>query len=265
MTAILPETLAAIVAYVNAPVAKEGLYGIIVVGAGTTDISFFRLSFSGADKRPRAAFYYAQTTPVGAYLVDREVLNILGIRATAVPDQGAEQSRKLQVIRLAKEALSQQSSVRLTDLDGCPVLTRQQLDQAATVLADQVAAAHAKTWQGAYTKESRLSNWRDLQLFHAGGGARLSLVQDELRRSLHPHLPAPSVNRIYLGDIQGVLGASGLSRETDEADLLVVAYGLSFPKVDFPEFFPPGSVRPFQPRPPEGKPITPEDLGYSEK
>lgn len=264
-TAVIPETLAAIVAYVNSPVADEGLYGIVDVGAGTTDISFFRLSFLGEERRPRAAFYHDQSTPVGADLVDHTLLRMISTNDASAFDQRAESSRLLQAIRLAKETLGREVEVTLSALDGCPVLTREQLNHAASSLGDRIAEARAQTWRRAFLKEMPLSRWRELHLFYAGGGARLSAIQNRLGAPLHPTLPPVSVSKVYLGDAGRLLEASGRGVGPDDADLLIVAYGLSFSRVEFPDYFLPGSVEPFRPAPPRKGPPLPEDLGYEEK
>jgi len=264
-TAVIPETLAAIVAYVNAPVADEGLYGIVDVGAGTTDISFFRLSFLGKERRPRAAFYHAQSTPVGADLVDHTLLRMISTNDASAFDQRAESSRPLQTVRLAKEILGREVEVTLSALDGCPVLTREQLNHAASPLGDRIGEARTQTWRRAFLKEMSLSRWRELHLFYTGGGARLAVIQNRLGARLHPTLPPVSVSKVYLGDAGRLLEASGRTVDLHDADLLIVAYGLSFPRVEFPDYFLPGSVDAFHPIPPKKRLPSPEDVGYEEK
>lgn len=70
-TFVQPETAAGLMAFVTSPTASSGLYAIFDVGAGTTDVSFFRLADQERDQPRIMAFYDAETAVVGADEVDR--------------------------------------------------------------------------------------------------------------------------------------------------------------------------------------------------
>ena len=73
-TFVQPETIVAIFSYVMSPLADDGLYAIADVGAGTTDIAFFRLSKFLSNT---LAIYNAQTHIVGGNDVDSALFKFL--------------------------------------------------------------------------------------------------------------------------------------------------------------------------------------------
>ena len=65
---VIPESMAALHAYLASPLAEDGLYALIDVGAGSTDISFLRFTRS---LPTQCAFSAARSETGGADNVDR--------------------------------------------------------------------------------------------------------------------------------------------------------------------------------------------------
>ena len=95
-----------------------------------------------------------------------------------------------------------------------------------------MVSAYVETGRRAFEKEKRVQKWASYTVFLLGGGTRFKPVEDKIRKA------RPSE---YNRDIKSmrVLAPSDLDATPtakSNFDLLAVAYGLSFPPVDFPRF-----------------------------
>lgn len=247
-TFVVPETLAAIVGYVNAREAEEGLHSIVDVGAGTTDISFFRFTRWPSRAKPTAAFYYAHTVPIGGDEVDHE----LWLRATGGKSEGRaarhEIAAALQGVRLAKHMLETHRTMTFSVGSITLTIGREQFEEVAAQFSTRVVRAWMDAWREAFRKEGATDRWRDQTLFYAGGGSRLISVPQGLAQA-QPRfdVPAPKAKPLFLGEAIA-LGKKTNSKDARHmSDLLAIAYGLSFPLVDYPDFFRPSEVEIFTP------------------
>jgi hypothetical protein len=79
-TKVYPETHAAVTGFLLLPESEPGLYGLLDIGAGTTDVSFFWFQKNSAET---CAWYYATgTTPRGMDDVDRALADVLRVPAS---------------------------------------------------------------------------------------------------------------------------------------------------------------------------------------
>ena len=235
---VQPETATGLMAFVKSVDAAPGLYAIVDVGAGTTDVSFFRLSIpAGAwpsqsaasdTSGEKMAFYEAKTQMVGSTKIDQRVANLLNARHPASHDV-LEHARKI------KESFGSRGAIA-----GQPIVTEPEFIAAASPVIEEIFDVYRHTNSAAFKKEPIQSRWRDFRVFLLGGGTKLSILQTKFRNSKPSH-----VNRRVRVETVACPDDLKLS-EKGHFRLLAVAYGLSFAPVEFPKIFRPHEVEPLE-------------------
>lgn len=214
---VFPETHAAITAYALLPQSEKGLYAIVDIGAGTTDVSFFWLQ---KDEATTAAWYYAAgTESVGMDDVDRALVGVLSKTAD---------------LRTAREALSNKQLSKHSDLIK-PVERR-------------VYKHYARVHKAATVVDQRDRAWCKMgvcqfKLFLVGGGSRCRPLVQRLRKE--PLLSISWASRpeelSVPEKMAALLPAGRVSTIRDlklssDAPLMLLALGLSHRRVDIPKY-----------------------------
>jgi len=152
---LVPEAAAASAGYIASIRRATGLHAIVDIGAGTTDVSIFRLAI--ARKTGETVYWYAgRSIPMGAARLEAraaETLIAAGLRSVS------------------------QSEV-VTALDGrgrfasaCSPVIRDELTR--------IWNGTNKAWAEAYGQESRESEWRrTVKVFITGGGALIPAARN---------------------------------------------------------------------------------------
>lgn len=216
-TRMFPETHAAMTAYTLLPQSEKGLYAIVDIGAGTTDVSFFWLQ---KDEAKTAVWYYAAgTESVGMDDVDRALAPVF---------------KDVDDVRAMREAMREASLAR-------------QSERIAPI--EKRAYAH---YINVYKKASNLDQrdwaWCDrgvcqFKLFLVGGGALCGPMVSKLRRvppkgiswaSYPERLTVPTKMNVQLptGDRSSI---KELNIACD-GSLMLLALGLSHRRPDIPEY-----------------------------
>jgi len=236
---IVPEAIAAVHAYCQSPAAAHGLYALIDVGAGTTTVSFFR--YHDASSKTITC-YSSCTDAVGADDVDRAIFTALtrNHHELAVM-KVSDQATVLHELRAAKENLS--SDLRLT---AGYRLSRSEVLEAIHPLASRIFDVYVQAFGKAYAKDMRSSQWESLTCMLVGGGVLVPGITDALRRAPHSMVTDRKVQA--LGITEGIRIDGGPSRLSQrDSSLLTVAFGLSHPRVDIPEYWETKEVEPVRP------------------
>lgn len=216
-TRVFPETHAAMTAYTLLPQSEKGLYAIVDIGAGTTDVSFFWLQ---KDEAKAAAWYYtAGTESVGMDDVDRALVPVFG---------------DADDVRAAREAMNRDS------LAG-------QSERIAPI--EKKAYVHyAKIHDAATNVDQRDWAWCDrgvcqFKLFLVGGGSLCEPMVNKLRRvppkgtswaGKPERLTVPTKMAVQLPT-----GEKSTIREQQlmpDSSLMLLALGLSHRRPDIPEY-----------------------------
>jgi hypothetical protein len=217
-TKVYPETHAAMTGFLLLPEAEPGLYALLDIGAGTTDVSFFWFQKNQAGT---CAWYYATgTTSRGMDDVDRALAGMLNVP----PSQ----------LRRAREA---RGEAWLTDHG----------PKFADVSCDIGAHFDRVHWQ-ARQVDQRDRAWMDngkalFRTFLVGGGCGCLPLVQRIRKSppqgmswaVRPsRLLVPE--NVSVVDSEGAFGTLGSGRYDRERQLLLLAYGLSYPRQDMIKF-----------------------------
>jgi hypothetical protein len=206
----------------RSPDVGEGLYACADVGAGTTDVSFFRIcSTFEAGLWPKSGmqFYSAESRPPGVDAVDSLLVKVG--TAASVTDARGNESTLIAAGRLS-------DSVELADI------------------ATGVFDVYQSAWRQAYKLEKSAPNWRNYKLFVMGGGSKIDCIARRLRNPAWDHLgPRNPSNPGLPRDLYDW----GLPSEVFRGDptFLLVAYGLSFLAPDTPPAKVPAEMPPWKP------------------
>lgn len=239
---VQPETATGLMTFLKSTDATPGLYSIVDVGAGTTDVSFFRLSLptrfgfsasiiqTGGIENDKMAFYEAKTQVIGSANIDNEIAVLLA-RGTTVDHQLLQRARFVKETFDDWSANSHQSPVSKT-----------QFVSAASPVIDAIFDVYRRTNCAAFKKEAIQSRWRNFSVFLLGGGTRLSLIQAKFKACKPSHVNDKiTIERLVPPDDLGL-------PEKADFGILAVGYGLSFAPVEFPTIFRPPEVAPLQAR-----------------
>ena len=246
-TFVQPETVAGIFQYMMSPRTDEGLYAIVDIGAGTSDISFFRLSKISGEMA--LSIYEAQTHLIGANEVDNALLRFLADRR-AIPNEVGATTRNewLQKIRTLKER-NGETSHKIRTATGEFTITSEDFERICTPVGEKVFTKYQETWRNAYRKETSESKWEKYDLFLIGGGSKIRSINKKLEKK--PWERIQKINRCALVSPTDLIMESGLSENSHETfQRLAIAYGLSFHPAMYPNIKYPDEVSEFRPDPP---------------
>jgi hypothetical protein len=217
----------------RSPSVREGLYGCVDVGAGTTDVSFFRIRTrpeGGTWVKDALGFYSARSSPPAMDALDDSLARIDGHGLSAALVRGQENAI------IQRYALAAHPGV--------------------TSVCGQVYETYRHAWSDAFLKEKRESAWHRYGLFVLGGGSKVDPVIDRLRGTVWPGRLAERAigDAGFPGDLYDWPERGRLVPFREDATFLLVAYGLSYlgtdvPEVDSPSEMPP-LVIPKHPRAP---------------
>ena len=217
-TALFPETHAAMTGYLLLPESERGLYGLLDVGAGTTDVSFFWLQKD--QNGTRACYYSTGTTPKGMDDVDRALAPIL-----KVPADGLRAKREL----MGAEWVTH---------------NRAMFDDVSRAISTH----YGSVYHAARNVDQRDRAWicrgvAQFRLFLVGGGAGCEPLVERCTKtppqgSSWQQCPArllvpANVNVVAPDSSVKSLRAAGYE---DARPLLLLAYGLAHPRPDVPKY-----------------------------
>lgn len=243
---VVPESLAAVTAFLHAPNRTAGNYAAIDVGGGSTDISFFWFQTGqyATTGEKRAWYYSIRSEPVG-------MSNLLNeLRESIQALDGRTQHERLRAIpSLSKHA--HRESVR-------------------KLLAD-VETTYKQAFRDCFLLRPNFADWCDdgvgkWNLLLLGGGMSDNFIRDHLE-DYTPHqmvkrhrevdsLGAPQDLNLMLPSGQilhydpASLGRFEVDMLTKHSHMLTVAFGLSFRAPDIPRYGLESPVAPPKPPPP---------------
>ncbi|MGA2260797.1 MAG: hypothetical protein ABSH28_05105 [Acidobacteriota bacterium] len=230
-------------AYCKLPQTEDGLYALIDVGAGTTNVSFFRFS---RDFPKPVAFYASHTDSVGADDIDLAIHASLKKKYNRIEQADASATRSLlHDIRLAKQQLK----------DGILQISQEVLLSAAEVCAasrpviERIWRVYETAFRRAYAKERFASRWSMLNLVFVGGGSLFPGVVERLKRKPDSIVSKIEIKPWALPNDLKMLKKTGEHELRMGLPLLAVGLGLSYPKIDISDYWPPEAVKPIGPKP----------------
>lgn len=249
-TFILPEALAAVLSYFKSGKATNGLYGIVDIGAGTTDISVFR--YYSQNLNLRESIYAGKSYRIGMDDFDQEILKLFMPELSQDPSSCAcSDTDALQHdIRCAKLSMENTGHMEIQAIRASKTLS--QITSATQNLRNEIYRCFKRTLGLAYGKESRQKAWEDWTLFIIGGGSRLTMMQREFQRILEGQVKRPMIKAIALEGLIGDSDGNDLTWNDEMTALFAISYGLSFNQMDWPEWWYPKDVAPLNPRKPLG-------------
>jgi len=222
-SAVFPETLAAMTAFLKMPGRQKGNYASVDIGAGTTDVALFW--FHKTDGDPQACYYSAASYAVGMDDIDAAIAEV--------------SPRSDQHVREAREQLGADT-------------VNQYADHFRPVI-DAIYAHYRRTWGQAYENCPGEGQWvqevngrrtAQFTLCLVGGGAKFAPIEQRLIE--------PFKNALRMDDIPyeipsvparlKMIFRRRVAEVPDRCDryrsLLLLAYGLSEHAVDIPRYEP---------------------------
>lgn len=246
-TFIVPETYAAVISYVNSRQAEEGLYVVVDVGSGTTDVSFFRLSLGPK----KVIFYEARTGLIGVDDIARDIILHSLSGSDAGVEKGLEDTREIGAVRdtiALGSAEGNGSRIFLTGRQAYQVGV-EKYDAILGENATRVFDHYKKTFAGAFKKEKSEGRWKEFSMFTIGGGCRIGRIRRSAEKKPWERVDNVFHKKlVFLDDLSIDKDAGKMTQAVDlPHDLVAVAYGLSFHTGEYPEFVLPRDVDPFTP------------------
>ena len=245
-TFVFPETVSAIVSYLNSGKASDGLFGIVDIGAGTTDISFFRHYASQIELKE--SFYAAKSEAIGMDDFDKAVMEMVTSEGSNKEAASSQELKKalLHNIRCAKTNINHDG---LTLAGGSIKVDMHRLEHATQGMREKMIQSYKRTLGHAYKKEMRQDHWNTWTLFLIGGGSRLEMIRKDFECFLGSQVKEPKRLKV---EIDGRVGIPGSEKEliwdAEMIALLAVAYGLSVNKLNWPAWAYPREIDPMDPR-----------------
>jgi hypothetical protein len=230
---LCPEIISGVLGYARSPLRNEGLYLMVDVGAGTLDVSTFRIfEREGEDNFP---IFTSEVQPLGAYRLHRR-------RVAAVKDQLDEKVLR----RLDSEVQSDGPLPSL--LDYAPNLNRKRLmdtDMAFKGECERLVSKVVCTTKR--VRDINAPEWsKGLPVFLCGGGARLDFYKSVLRTVEENFARAfnygPSSKPFVYRQIPQPTDLLASEAAPSDFDRLSVAYGLSFSSLNIGEIQVPSQI-----------------------
>lgn len=210
------EAESALLWFVRSPKVRPDLYAAVDVGAGTTDLSFFRIVETFTDKRwrvSRLAFYSAVAGPPGMDAVGSVLAGTAGL---------------LEIRGREAELLEGAASTA---------------ESGVSSVVEEIFALYRKGFQSAYAKERRQGAWDEFKVFRLGGGSYFPPIVNRLRKPPSKNIHAPVFAEPGAPTDLKIPSAVQL-----DPRFLLVAYGLSVPGLEVPLVDTPDEVQPLDRR-----------------
>lgn len=207
----------------RSPLVRRGLYACVDVGAGTTDVSFFRIRerhVGDAWVKDALGFYSARSSPPAMDALDDCLATIDGHDVWPAQLRGRENEM------IERYGLAKHPRVRS--------------------VCEEIYETYRGTWADAYKKEKYVRAWHDYELFVLGGGSKVAAVRESLQSSVWlGQLAERSIRSAGVPDDLYEWPENGrLSQLREDGTFLLVAYGLSYLGADVPEVDNPGEMPP---------------------
>lgn len=243
-----PETAAAIRAFQGYGELEDGLYCIIDVGGGTTNITFFRHHPDSGDRN--LSFYSSVTSFVGGNSIADAMLSI--------QEKGDYLKRQSYWIELTT------SSREIT----CPEIPR--------VERESLRRTYREAFGFAYRKEAETERWARYNVILTGGASLLpgldeifgKCPDENIRKVSKAQVKILRSSETAIGRyIQEFEPKQTIQKHLDSIPPLEVVFpiavGLAAYPLDIPSWFSPREVKPLPPDEPPPS-LTPQDLGYDD-
>jgi len=212
---VLPETVAPIVSLSLDPRMAPGMYLIVDIGAGTTEISVNHVGERGADQR--VACYADESTLFG------------GDSFNWADNHFRDNPAALTSCR----------------------------DNFLSFLARFLK----RKWAEGYLKDApsctARKRWQELTVLLTGGGARRPDIEKTVNNTspIYPWPASETKRKVCWHRPRGIRTGPSMDQADEDLPLLSVAHGLSVPRQQWPDCFPPGAIDQLPAdRPPEGPP-----------
>jgi len=219
---VVPEVTAEIASYAQSRSARDGVYALVDIGAGTLDLNVFKILSPTSTRGTTTPIYAAACHPNGVSHLESLLLSALDGNETTARETFEQQKKRYEfpnVDALARKCADSESSATV-------LLPR--LQKAHSSYCQDVAQRTGRTWGAAWAKRgSERDQWSRITMFLCGGGAAVSGMQERLRSGMpedivrhisHSVLPCPGEQEFVRPD----------EFPEEEFHRVAVAYGLTF-------------------------------------
>jgi hypothetical protein len=219
---VVPEVTAEIASYAQSRSAREGVYALVDVGAGTLDLNVFKIVHPTQKMGKTTPIYAAACHPNGVdHLESLLVAALGGAEVNGVP---AFEKQKLKNNFPDVDDLARNS----TGGKGYASDIRLDLEKAHATYCQDVAERTGKTWGRAWDRRGNERDpWSRITMFLCGGGSAVCNLKENLgsgmpgnviKQITHSILPCPSEQEFVRPSDFPV----------EEFHRVAVAYGLTF-------------------------------------
>jgi len=182
MTFVVSEALAEVNAYIHSSAVEMRKYAVVDIGAGTSDISFFRpIILPG--RPPSVRWFGSATVPIAGDAVDEALRSQC---ASVWPEAyGTNGSALQEIIRHSKEKWTAGTGLRLRTPERDEVLSWGDGFRAVSKPYKDLRHEYERAWGEAYRTEKGTAKWQDVRVLIGGGSSGLPWIRREFLRSIH--------------------------------------------------------------------------------
>jgi hypothetical protein len=206
---IRTETMAALLWPLDSPAFSGGRYALVDIGAGTTNVSIFRIVVSRIGDRwvkDKIDCHSSISHAIGMDSVDRQLAKLRGLDADRWSSlRGREQDM------LSDPRLLQGCEGTLADIHSC----------------------YSEAWTRALPtlkEQTEISQWSNHKILFIGGGGTVSKIRDRLRRSPIPEHASKMQSSVQLTQPPDLYRGRDRLVSAGEMAFLSIAHGLSYPE-----------------------------------
>lgn len=172
---VVPEVVAEIASYAQSRSAREGVYALVDIGAGTADLNIFRVVQETAESGKSTPVYASDCHPHG-------ILRLESLVATAMANVSYDYSGIMEAQKRGRTFLD---SMELAQQASDANVVCRSVDKARADYGRSLVEATTTTWGSAYKKKGReTAPWQSLTLFLCGGGAGLRNIAQTMKEGI---------------------------------------------------------------------------------
>ena len=195
-TFTVAETRAAMHSIIKSGYYEDGIYAIIDIGAGTTDISFFRNGMNDIDEK-LFSFYFDQSHILGGDDFDSNIYDAIYKKYNL---QNIDHNLMFPAIQNAKHGMIINNGFNLVDFN--IILSLENIYNICIGNYLRLSKCFSESLIRAFKKEQKWDRWNEINILLIGGGSKLHRIDDSIKSIDIQQLKIwnPKLQKLHMAD-----------------------------------------------------------------